>query len=337
MQLPLRYTLHAICMNYIDIIVLLALVYATYQGYRRGVIVGVLRLLSTLISILLAVALFNPVSTWFGGFFPFNQQALPFVVFLLLIVIFESIGSLLIALFDQYVVRYLYQIKILAHIDKILGIIPSLAIAFLLITLIMLLPVTVPISQPLRTQVQQSFWGRTVLPQAYAFVPRIERLANRFPTQSLLYIIPRSPGSDETIALNLPQNLSLMVDAASEQEMLRLLNTERISRGLRPLTLRKDVVSVARAHSQDMFIRNYFSHNNPDGQSPFDRMEQGGVEFLTAGENLAYAPNVEIAHRGLMNSPGHRENILREEFGRVGIGVIDAGIYGKMFTQNFTD
>jgi uncharacterized protein YkwD len=66
-------------------------------------------------------------------------------------------------------------------------------------------------------------------------------------------------------------------------------------------------------------------------------MTESGVQYMLAGENLAYAPTVEIAHKGLMNSPGHRENILRPEFGRIGIGVIDGGIYGKMFTQNFGD
>jgi len=71
--------------------------------------------------------------------------------------------------------------------------------------------------------------------------------------------------------------------------------------------------------------------------SPFDRMRQGGARFRAAGENIALAPTVEVAHNGLMNSPGHRENILNPAFGRVGIGVEDGGLHGKMFTQNFTD
>jgi uncharacterized protein YkwD len=58
---------------------------------------------------------------------------------------------------------------------------------------------------------------------------------------------------------------------------------------------------------------------------------------LSAGENLAYAPSVAIAHEGLMNSPGHRENILRASFNKLGVGVIDAGVNGKMFCQEFTN
>ena len=58
---------------------------------------------------------------------------------------------------------------------------------------------------------------------------------------------------------------------------------------------------------------------------------------IPTAENLALAPNVDIAHKGLMNSPGHRANILSPSFGRVGIGVIDGGGYGKMFAQEFAD
>ncbi|MBI3380168.1 CvpA family protein [Candidatus Gottesmanbacteria bacterium] len=79
------------------------------------------------------------------------------------------------------------------------------------------------------------------------------------------------------------------------------------------------------------------SHYNPEGQSPFDRMDKAGIHFTSAGENLALAPNVELAHQGLMNSPGHRRNILSPDFGKVGIGAIDGGIYGEMFVQEFTD
>jgi uncharacterized protein YkwD len=64
-------------------------------------------------------------------------------------------------------------------------------------------------------------------------------------------------------------------------------------------------------------------------------MRQANVRFATAGENLALAPTIPVAHNGLMNSPGHRANILRREFGRVGIGVMDAGMRGLMISQEF--
>ena len=66
-------------------------------------------------------------------------------------------------------------------------------------------------------------------------------------------------------------------------------------------------------------------------------MRDARDQLSAAGENLALAPTTEFAHEGLMNSPGHRANILNGQFRRVGIGVLDGGIYGKMFVQEFTD
>ena len=94
---------------------------------------------------------------------------------------------------------------------------------------------------------------------------------------------------------------------------------------------------VARAYSVTMFQQGYFAHLGQDGSSPFDRMRAGGVNFRAAGENLALAPTVQVAHDGLMNSPGHRANILNGRYRRIGIGVADGGMHGKMYTQNFAD
>jgi uncharacterized protein YkwD len=120
-----------------------------------------------------------------------------------------------------------------------------------------------------------------------------------------------------------------------EVKMLDLLNRERTDRGLSALMLDTQLREVGRAHSADMLARGYFAHVNPDGLDPFDRMDRAGVSYTYAGENLAFAPTVEIAHTGLMNSPGHKANILKPEYTKVGIGCMDAGYRGQMFSQEF--
>ena len=117
--------------------------------------------------------------------------------------------------------------------------------------------------------------------------------------------------------------------------MLALVNQERGQRGLKPLQADEALRAVARAHSRDMFARGYFSHISPEGRSPFDRIRAADIRFLAAGENLALAQTLPTAHQGLMNSPGHRANILRPTFGRIGIGVLDGGMFGLMVTQAF--
>ena len=84
-----------------------------------------------------------------------------------------------------------------------------------------------------------------------------------------------------------------------------------------------------------MFARSYFSHSTPEGRSPFDRLRAARLGFRAAGENLALSPNLKQAHQGLMNSPGHRANILNPAFGRLGVGIVDGGRRGLMVTQTF--
>lgn len=107
-----------------------------------------------------------------------------------------------------------------------------------------------------------------------------------------------------------------------EQRMLAMVNQERRERGLRELRWDGRLAALARAHSRDMLARNYFAHEDPDGKTAADRAAKAGIRYTFLGENLAFAKTLSQAHRGLMKSPGHRENILRTEFRRVGIGVI---------------
>jgi uncharacterized protein YkwD len=120
-----------------------------------------------------------------------------------------------------------------------------------------------------------------------------------------------------------------------EAEMLELVNAERRTAGLNPVTPDAELTRVARAHSRDMFERGYFSHFSPEGRNLGDRLQQAHIAYLSAGENLALAPTLHTAHNGLMRSPGHRANILRPQFGRLGVGILDGGTHGLMVTQAF--
>ncbi|MDT8862183.1 CAP domain-containing protein [Alkalihalobacillus sp. MEB130] len=122
-----------------------------------------------------------------------------------------------------------------------------------------------------------------------------------------------------------------------EQQMVDLVNQERAQRGLAPLQINEQLTEVARVKAQDMIDHQYFSHQSPTYGSPFDMLTQFDVSYRTAGENLAGNQTVEAAHQALMNSDGHRANILNADYGEVGIGIIEGGPYGKMFVQLFKD
>jgi uncharacterized protein YkwD len=147
------------------------------------------------------------------------------------------------------------------------------------------------------------------------------------------------PDSEEIVSLGLKAPAkTLSIDDQSEQTMFNLVNQERVQNGRKGLQFDTALRDVARAYAKEMFENGFFSHiSQVDGLSPADRADRAGISYFIIGENLAYAPDVYVAHQGLMNSEGHRKNILSEDYGKVGIGVIDGGIYGKMFVQEFTN
>ena len=107
--------------------------------------------------------------------------------------------------------------------------------------------------------------------------------------------------------------------------------------GLKTLDYSKDVSHTARKHSVDMVKHNYFDHVNQKKLSPFDRLKKDGIEFNAAGENLAYGQlNSIYAHEGLMNSLGHRKNILNTHFDYLGVGVYFNDRRQPFWTENYT-
>ena len=120
--------------------------------------------------------------------------------------------------------------------------------------------------------------------------------------------------------------------------MLQKLNQARAQVGLSPLRMDPLLQQAARDHSSDMYQRRYFSHRTPDGKTPYDRLRDLRFHYVTAGENIAFAPDGDQAWDSLMNSPDHRANILNPDFRCVGIGAYKGlNGYEEMFTQDFSD
>lgn len=122
---------------------------------------------------------------------------------------------------------------------------------------------------------------------------------------------------------------------SNEERLLTLVNQERTRRNLKPLEIDLELTKVARLKSQDMVKNNYFSHYSPTYGSPFDMMKTYGIQYVSAGENIAANSSIDNAHRSLMNSEGHRRNILNPDFTHIGIGIVDSDRYGNMITQMF--
>jgi len=124
---------------------------------------------------------------------------------------------------------------------------------------------------------------------------------------------------------------------AEEQQEFNLLNADRAANGLPNLRLNTQLTSLAEYYAQDMINRSFFSHTNPEGQSPFDRMRLHGISYGYAGENLAINTSIPSAESAFMNSPGHRANILSAHYTQVGVGVRHGNNGSVYVVQEFTD
>ncbi|WP_163969352.1 CAP domain-containing protein [Oceanobacillus halotolerans] len=111
-----------------------------------------------------------------------------------------------------------------------------------------------------------------------------------------------------------------------EAAVVELTNDERSRVGLPALELDPQLSNVAREKSRDMRDNDYFSHTSPTYGSPFDMMRDFGVNYQSAGENIAQGqPSPEEVVNAWMNSQGHRENILSDNFTHIGVGHIENG------------
>lgn len=117
-------------------------------------------------------------------------------------------------------------------------------------------------------------------------------------------------------------------------EILRLVNNERTSRGLKALTLDARISSAADIRARE--IKSAFSHTRPDGRSCFTVLSDNGISYAGAGENIAYGQrSASEVMTAWMNSEGHRANILNSAFTKLGVGVYSSG--GTLyFAQLFT-
>jgi len=138
-------------------------------------------------------------------------------------------------------------------------------------------------------------------------------------------------------SLSEPNELSqedwLKVEEGMEQQIFDLTNIFRIFHDKETLGWEEAASEVAFMHSKDMEENNYFSHYNPDGDGLKERLAQLDIAYFSAGENIAAMyPDAPAAMEGWLNSEGHREALLNDNYTHLGVGV-----YRLYYTQNFLE
>ena len=324
-------------MNWVDGIIIGVFVFYLFEGVERGFVEQALELVGFALTIVVALALYRSFAGWIEAHVGIQRFAAEPIAFFASWFFFQVIYSLILRLTYPLVPKIIRD----ALPNRLAGLLPAFAKAVIIIALILTVVVILPVPGKLKAEIDDSQIGARFVDRSGQVEGYLNKVFGRDLKNSLTFLtVPAQTEEiikpDERVELKFTTS-EVTVDRETEQQMLILINQERNKAGLPGLGWDEATAEVARAHSKDMFEQGYFSHQNQAGQSPFDRMEKAGIKFGAAGENIAYASTLELAHNGLMRSPGHRANILSDDFKRIGIGVMDGGIYGKMFGQDFLD
>lgn len=321
-------------LNYVDLLILLIVGLSALNGLRSGFVRGLLHLVGLVVTLVVATSLYRPIGAALASRLEWPLSVAHLAAFVGALLIVQALYWLVVTLFFVVLRPPEPVARVLRPVDRFLGVVPggvrgALYAAFLLFPF-----ASFPLIPGLTAEIQASSLGSILVTRAAALVGELNIGLGADLEGGLGFLAPPQR-EHERVQLPFKASVGLRPEPDTEQRMLELVNKERAALGLKSLTFDPELVPVARAHGVEMFQLGYFGHESPVTGTPFDRMRAAGVRYVAAGENLAYAPNLEIAHEGLMNSPGHRANILHPSFGRLGVGVVRSSGLGKMFVQLF--
>lgn len=312
----------------IDVLTIIVIVVYILDGYRQGFLKMLVDLGGIVLSFVIAIKYYDYAAIFLSdkGIDTTLTRPLGFFV---LWALSQIIFYLLITLGFRYMPDFINCHKI----NKYLGTLPGMAKGIIIISLFLILLMVLPLNAATKEQFSKTVIASRLIQSTAEIGNKLNQILGTVNNLSFLGKVSQN-GEQEKLGF---QTTDLKNDEGAEIELLVLTNEERAQAGLQPL--RQDVLlrNISRAHARDMLIKGYLAHEDLTGKSPTERLLAIGAVFGIVGENIALAPTVDLAHVGLMNSAKHRENILSADFKKVGIGVIDAGAFGKMFVEEFTD
>ena len=328
--------------NWVDFVIIAVFLFYALEGFSVGFIVAFVDLISFFFSFMLGLRFYSFFGTLLINYTKTPRGFAHAIGFFIAAVMSEMLLSFLLRIILDRMTRHVHnthgpsgKAALLQTINRVLGIMPGLASAVILLSFLLTMIVALPFSPVLKQAVSSSRLGGGLVAYAQGFEKDLHTVFGGAVNETLNFLTVK-PQSNEFVNLNF-KTIDVTLDKEAEKQMVVMVNEQRSKRNLPALTVDENLTNLAQVYAKDMLARGYFSHYSPEGTSPFDRMNNAGISYTSAGENLALAPDTDLAMQGLINSAGHRANILSTNYEKVGIGVYDGGIYGKMFVQEFTN
>ena len=317
-------------MNWVDLVMTFVIFFFALQGFRKPFFFELFDLFGFVLSFLVSLRFYNLAAKQLETFFTIPHSLANVLGFIVLWYLVEIVMF--------FLTRLLY--RPLANVvnfpgNNFLSVVPAALKGLILLAVILELVLVFPLQLGIKRDIKSSKIGSWVLANTYRVEAPLKNIFGGL-TNDTLSFLTIEPRTHQNVKLGF-KNDKFMFDGTLEFEMVNLINRERMKQGSKSLIFDPDLRQIARGHSADMFLDGYFSHYSPEGQNVADRATKTSVDYQVIGENLAFAPSLELAHGGLMNSPGHRANILSEDFSRIGIGIASSEDNGIMVTQVFKD
>lgn len=306
------------------------------RGWLRGFVKELMDLIGLLAGIVFAFRLSGPMGEFMMGWTGLSPGPARVVGG---VIIFLAVG--IAAAVAAYHLGKMMNLPGLKASNRALGAVTALAWGWFLATLILSVLVVIPLPRGATATMDESTLVDTLtnpdLPTQQAF----HTLAGDRVLESVI-ALQRLVGNkqivlegDEQMQIDPAVASELSTDPADAEAVFVLLNKARVDAGQAPLAWSPALAEVGQDHATEMYLTGYFSHVSPTSGTIGDRLAARSLTYRLAGENLALAASPDLVHEGLMESPSHRENILRPEFDRVGIGVLE-GPLGLMVVEVFS-
>lgn len=318
-------------MNWVDAVIFIVILASAYHGYLRGAIKQSLDLAVAVISVTMAFIFCQPLGNFLVTISDVTVGFASIMGFMLVWLLVEFAYAVLYVLFVGLIPREVRYSKK----NKYWGVLPGILWGILTVCISLSFFSVAYADSMLGRQIWDSPTGKFILSKESSLSNLIEDKLGSAVIETNDFLTLKDQNTKRiTLGYTVTDGT---IDNVSAAELLVLLNVEREKNNLKPLILDPSLTNIGLAYCQEMFAEGYFSHYSTAGESPFDRMNAAGIVYISAGENLALATNAQAAFDGLMNSPTHRANMLSAEYHRIGIAVIDGGVHGKMFAQEFTN
>lgn len=322
--------------NWIDLLIIFFVFIYFIVGIKQGAVRVALSFFSFVFAFILAIYTYQPTSSFFVANFDLVKSYADVLGFFINIMISKIV---FVFIFRYILQNNTWSSRIKQSVwDQIIG--GGLAIFYSFFVAFLFLSITLALSLPsfASRDVENSTCGKLAMQDPLRINDNLSAIYGDMLKTAIknMDFLTIEKVSDESVDLGF-EVMETSVREELEVQMLQKVNEERVSRNLKPLVMDERARVLARDYGKYLFKNGIFSHTDLEGKGPSDRMQEAGIEYMFSGENLALAPDLGEAHKGLMESPGHRENILYPFFGKVGIGAIDGGEFGIIFVQEFLD